>query len=288
MHVEVNGAQIYFDIEGCKLVPDGTRMREKPTLLLLHGGPGADHSICKPAFSALTDIAQVVYLDHRGNGRSTGNDPDTWNLAQWGDDVKAFCDTLGIEKPVVLGTSFGGFVAQSYMTRHPDHPAAVILVSTAAAMDFEKVYEAFKRIGGPDIRGVAEAYWSAPSPETRMAYREICLPYYTASDAIGTDWLARTVVRDEVSQHFNGPGNEQYVMDFRHELPNVRCPTLILVGEEDPITPPAFSLEIAECIPSGYGQLVRVDGAGHGVVSDKPEEMFALIRRFVAAHWPTN
>ena len=77
-------------------------------------------------------------------------------------------------------------------------------------------------------------------------------------------------------------------MDFRHELPNVRCPTLILVGEEDPITPPAFSLEIAEHIPSECRQLVRVEGAGHGVVSDKPEEMFALIRRFVAAHWPTD
>ena len=57
MHVFVNGVRLFFDVEGAKLVPDGPAMREKPTLLLLHGGPGFDHSIYKPAYSALADIA---------------------------------------------------------------------------------------------------------------------------------------------------------------------------------------------------------------------------------------
>ena len=70
MHVLVNGVRLFFDVEGAKLVPDGPVMREKPTVLLLHGGPGFDHSIFKPAYSALADVAQVIYLDHRGNGRS--------------------------------------------------------------------------------------------------------------------------------------------------------------------------------------------------------------------------
>ena len=70
MHVSVNGVRLFFDVEGAKYVPDGSTMRQKPTLLLLHGGPGFDHSIYKPAYSALADIAQIIYLDHRGNGRS--------------------------------------------------------------------------------------------------------------------------------------------------------------------------------------------------------------------------
>ena len=70
MHVSVNGVRLFFDVEGAKLVPDGPVMREKPVLLMLHGGPGFDHSIYKPAYSALADAAQIVYLDHRGNGRS--------------------------------------------------------------------------------------------------------------------------------------------------------------------------------------------------------------------------
>jgi pimeloyl-ACP methyl ester carboxylesterase len=70
MHVSVNGVRLFFDVEGAKFVPDGPVMREKPVLLMLHGGPGADHSIYRPAYSALADIVQIVYLDHRGNGRS--------------------------------------------------------------------------------------------------------------------------------------------------------------------------------------------------------------------------
>ena len=66
MHVIVNRVRLFFDVEGAKFVPDGPVMREK---LLLHGGPGF-HSIYKPAYSALADIAQIIYLDHRGNGRS--------------------------------------------------------------------------------------------------------------------------------------------------------------------------------------------------------------------------
>src|SRR5262245_58636385 len=118
MHILVNGVRLFFDVEGAKLVPDGNAMREKPTLILLHGGPGCDHSISKPAYSALADIAQVVYLDHRGNGRSDDGPRATWTLAQWGDDVRAFCDALGIVRPVVLGASFGGMVAAAYATRH--------------------------------------------------------------------------------------------------------------------------------------------------------------------------
>jgi len=58
-------------------------------------------------------------MDHRGNGRSSHDDPPTWSLAQWGDDVRGMCDALGIVKPIVYSVSFGGFVAQSYATRHP-------------------------------------------------------------------------------------------------------------------------------------------------------------------------
>jgi pimeloyl-ACP methyl ester carboxylesterase len=67
MRVLVNGVRLFFDVEGLSLVPDGPTMREKPTLLLLHGGPGFDHSIYKPAYSSLADCAQVIYLDHRGS-----------------------------------------------------------------------------------------------------------------------------------------------------------------------------------------------------------------------------
>ena len=114
MLVHVNGVRLFVDVENSRLVPEGDRMREKPTLLLLHGGPGFDHSGFKPVFSALSDVAQIIYYDHRGNGRSENGVRSKWTLAQWGEEVKGLCDTLGIEKPIVLGMSFGGYVAQAY------------------------------------------------------------------------------------------------------------------------------------------------------------------------------
>ena len=151
MHVTVNGVRLFFDVEGAKFVPDGPVMREKPVLLMLHGGPGFDHSIYRPAYSALADVAQIVYLDHRGNGRSEDGPHEGWNLAQWGDDVRAFCDALGIVDPIVLGASFGGMVALAYATRHPAHPSRLILISTEAKGGSypERRVELFERFGGP-------------------------------------------------------------------------------------------------------------------------------------------
>jgi pimeloyl-ACP methyl ester carboxylesterase len=79
MHILVNGVRLFVDVANAGLVPDGDRMREKPALLMLHGGPGFDHVLFKDAFSVLSDVAQVIFYDHRGNGRSEGNDPSTWN-----------------------------------------------------------------------------------------------------------------------------------------------------------------------------------------------------------------
>ena len=94
MRVAVNGTTLFFDVEGAGLVPDGPSMSERPTLLLLHGGPGFDHSLFKPAYTQLADVAQVVYLDHRGQGRSSPEDARGLNLDVWADDVRGFCDAL--------------------------------------------------------------------------------------------------------------------------------------------------------------------------------------------------
>src|SRR3989441_10567538 len=130
MRVLVNGVRLFFDVEGAGLVPEGPTMREKPTILLLHGGPGFDHSIYKPAFSALADVAQVIFLDHRGNGRSDPGSEETWTLTQWSDDAREFCEVLGIARPIACGAAFGGTVALAYATRPPEPPARVIPAST--------------------------------------------------------------------------------------------------------------------------------------------------------------
>ncbi|MGI9373552.1 MAG: alpha/beta fold hydrolase [Hyphomicrobiales bacterium] len=280
MYVRVNGVNLYFDVEGANLVADGPKMRQQPTLIVLHGGPGADHSLYKPLFSQLSDCAQIIYLDHRGNGCSDQSDPQHWNLAQWGDDVRGLCDALGIKKPIVLGTSFGGFVAQAYATQHPDHPSKLVLVSTAAKFDFQKVFEAFEKIGGAGPRQAAENFWLNPTGETRAIYREVCVPLHHTTN-MDKNWLARAIIKDDVAIWFNGPHNEQGRMDFRNELSKISCPTLVMAGENDPITPVVFSEEIADSLPSELVVFERFAGCGHDIYGDKPDAFMSSLREFI-------
>lgn len=282
MFVQVNGARLYFDVEGAGLVPDGPALREKPTLLLLHGGPGFDHALFKPAFSALSDIAQVVYYDHRGNGRSSGRDPAEWTLAQWGDDVKGLCDALGIEKPIVFGHSFGGFVAQAYATRHPSHPGKLILADTAAKVDFETMFAAFERVGGPQAAAIARVHWLNPTLESRAKFLEVCFPLYRAKPDVNPS-VNRSIMKAEIALHFNGPNNEQGRMDFRAALARVQCPTLVFCGGRDPVMPMAFSETIAASLPPRLVRFERFPESGHVPFLDEQERTFALMREFILA-----
>ncbi|HEX4741283.1 MAG TPA: alpha/beta hydrolase [Caulobacteraceae bacterium] len=280
MFVEIDGARIFFDTVGSKLELQGAAMVERPSLLVLHGGPGFDHSLMRPWFDRFADTHQVVYVDHRGNGRSGGR-PDTWTLARWGDDIDALCRILGIEKPAVLGLSFGGMVAMSYAARHPLGPSRLVLSSTAARLDLQATNEMMERLGGPQARRIAEQFWADPSPEVMADYLAVCMPLYNPSGALGEEAQARAIVRPEVMFHFIR--GEQRTMDLRPGLKRVECPTLITAGALDPITPVACSEDILAALPPGVGELLVFDEAGHGVHRDLPDRAEAALRRFLAA-----
>jgi proline iminopeptidase len=285
MHVLVNGVRLFFDVEGARLVPDGPTMREKPTLILLHGGPGMDHSSYKPRFSQLADVTQVVFLDHRGNGRSDPGPRESWTLAQWGDDVHAFCEALGIARPIVLGTSFGGMVALAYATRHPEHPAKLILVSTEAAggTHLEERVALFERLGGPEVGALARRRLLDGHMDAALLdeWVRLAFPVYTRTSR-DPAWVRRTIVHPEIHLWFNRPGGEGRRFNLFPMLQRVQCPTLVLGGEEDPMIPIVCQEEIAAALPAHLVRFERFPGCGHGVVTDAPERGIAVIREFIA------
>ena len=287
MHVVVNGVRLFFDVEGAKLVPDGPSLREKPTLILLHGGPGFDHSIYKPAYSALADVAQVIYLDHRGNGRSEDGPQADWTLAQWGDDVRAFCDVLGIDNPIILGASFGGMVALAYATRHPDHPSKLVLISTAAAGGeyLERRVELFERFGGPEVGALARRRFleveGHPDLASVDAWRRLAFPLYTRIPR-DPDMAGRAVSRSEVLHWFVRPGGESHTFNMFPDLGRICCPTLVMGGEDDPIHPIESQADIAGALPPHLMQFERFPDCRHAVIPDAPERAIAVIRKFIA------
>jgi proline iminopeptidase len=281
MHIDVNGARIFFDTIGPQLAIDGEAMAERPSLIVMHGGPGFDHTIMRPWFDRFADSHQVVYLDHRGNGRS-GGELESCRLDQWGDDVKALCDALGIVRPTVLGLSFGGMVAMAYAGRHPEHPAKLILASTAARMNLPATLAMMEELGGEKARSIAERFWSDPTAEGAAEYMAVCMPLYNPGpDADSAAARQRAIQRLDVMFHFIG--GEQRHMDLRPQLARIACPTLITAGDLDPITPVACSREIYGALPPGLGVLEIFQGAGHGVHRTQSARAEESLRRFLAA-----
>jgi len=286
MHVSVNGVRLFFDVEGAKFVPDGPMMREKPVLLMLHGGPGFDHSIYRPAYSALADIAQIVYLDHRGNGRSEDGPREGWNLTQWGDDVHAFCEVLSIVDPIVLGASFGGMVALAYATRHPAHPSRLILISTEAAGGSypERRVALFERFGGAEVGALARRRFleeqGHPDQASVSDWVRLAMPHYTRVPR-DPDMARRAVSRAEVLQWFTRPGGESRNFNFFPDLHRIRCPTLVLGGEDDPIHPIESQADIAAALPSHLVRFERFADCRHACMQDAPEQTLAAIRGFI-------
>ena len=280
MRVQVNGVDLFVDFDGPGWVPDGDSMRQRPTLILLHGGPGLDHSSFKLELASLRDLAQLVYIDHRGNGRSGRATPDSWNLAQWADDVRELCDVLGIERPIVMGQSFGGFVAQVYAARHPEHPAGLIFSSTSGRFRAERNLAVFERLGGEASRSSADAFYRDPSMETFGPFLVNCMPHYNTrfSDPGG---MARTIVNLDVLLHFFA--NEYIDCDLLPGLAQIQCPTLVLGGEEDPTTPIEDQADIAAAVPAEFVRFHRFADCGHGVYRDCPDEAMPILRQFIAS-----
>jgi proline iminopeptidase len=255
----------------------------RPTIVLLHGGPGADHSLFKPEFSVMADAAQVVYLDQRGSGRSDHGDPDLWTWDQWADDVAGFCRALDIEAPVLVGTSGGGRVAVGCAVRHPGLPGGVVLDSTPFGPgSLEDSLQVFERRGGAAAREAAARYIGGDtSPDAARAWAAHAMPLYgSASDGDMAARGARVRLNREVQARFRRGecGPLEVTAD---DLGTVGCPVLVLAGEDDPVSPVAATRRVTSSVLHPALELHAFADVGHGVFRQAPAQAFPLLRAFL-------
>ena len=278
MRVQVGETRLYFDVEGVQLAPDGPWMRERPTVVLLHTGPGADHSPYKDHVGpVLARDAQVIYLDMRGSGRSDWSSPEHWTLEQWVDDLAGFCDALELERPILLGTSIGGVIALRYADLAPARVDRLVLVSTVARYVHTRAIAVFDRLGGPEAGEVAARYFAEPTETTFAEFLRVCVPLYTRNSS--PDVVARMEMNLALTAHWDQSERD---FDVRPEGARVRCPTLVLAGEDDPSTTVVGTEELVEALPRELTTFHRFPNAGHGVFRDAPEAI-ELVREFVRA-----
>ena len=283
MRARIRGTEIYFDVEGPGLVADGDRLSPRPPLFLLHGGPGGDHSgFRSPAVQNLSDVAQLVYVDHRGSGRSAPSDPSTYTLDENIQDVDAMREYLGFEQICVLGQSYGGMVAQGYAIAFPERVSNLILVATAPSYRF---MDDAKRIlherGTPDQIRVCERLWNASfeSMEQLREYYQLMSPLYSVAadpEKFENSWNRGIRSFEQLNLGF---GSFLQTFDFTDDLHSIPCPTLVMAGAHDWICPPNHSEEIARRIPRAHLKIFA--NSSHSIAADEPAAFEAAVRGFL-------
>ncbi|HEX9186208.1 MAG TPA: alpha/beta fold hydrolase [Vicinamibacteria bacterium] len=246
-----------------------------PAVLLFHAFP-LGLFMWDAQAEALAATHRVVRFDARGFGGSgLGEGPLT--MERIADDGAALLDHLGIDRAVVGGCSMGGYAAFAFVRRHPQRLAGLVLQDTRAGADTE---EAKANRAALAAKVLAEGPGAAveaflpkllgetthrEQPELVARVRERVLASAPAAIASALHGLAARA-------------------DSRETLPTIGVPALVLVGEEDVLTPPAESELLSAAIPRA--RLDVIPKAGHLANLENPAAVNAALRAFLARESP--
>jgi pimeloyl-ACP methyl ester carboxylesterase len=241
-------------------------------LLLLHGFP-LDHTMWAGQ-EPLAKHLRLIAPDQRGFGSSTGAGPT--GMEQLADDAAALLAALHCGPAVVCGLSMGGYVAQHLAVRHPDRVAALVLADTKLEADTPEARAArvdlAAKVGRLGQRIVADAMVPrllAASPEARTADR----PEIEAA-------LRAAIERQPVATIQAALAALGCRPDMTDAVRGVGVPTLLVVGAEDAITPPACMEAAVEVMP--HARLLVVPRAGHMAPLEAPDVFNRAVLEFLA------
>ncbi|MBS2533207.1 alpha/beta hydrolase [Catenulispora sp. NF23] len=274
--IRVDGTGIYVTVHSAAGRPPGSGR----ALVCLHGGPGIDGSGQRLMLSALADVADVVVPDQRGHGLSDPSTPDKWELDTWADDVAAIIDELGLDRPVVYGISFGGWVAIRHAARHPRQTGGLIVASmTPRVPSPEEIARRMGTLAGP----AAEQAWLRahyrPSTEAVEEMQRLCLPLMARRQP--SPALAAVRAAQWFSPQLDAHFTPQYeILDLTPDLRGVAVPTLVILGELDPFVTAEAIAATAEALPA-KGRLVTLPDVAHDLFADAPDTLLREVRDFV-------
>jgi len=251
-------------------------------ILLLHAFP-LDHTMWQRQ-APLAAHLRLIAPDQRGFGGSGDAAPES--IAQLADDAVALLDALHVARPaVVCGVSMGGYVAQHVAARHPDRVAALVLVDTKLEADTPEARAARSDLAGKVGRLGQAILADAMIPRLLAAPRSDADAAALGRRSENEALLRATVERQPVATIQAALAALGARPDMTDAMRHVRAPTLLVVGAEDQITPPAC-LELAEEIIPG-AKLLIVPAAGHLVPLEAPEVFNRAVLEFLAVGGPS-
>jgi proline iminopeptidase len=250
-------------------------------LIVLHGGPGLDHTHLRPWLDPLGDERRVLYVDERGQGRSERVDPATLTLEVFARDVDRLADALGLERFALLGHSFGAIITTWHAINLGTADAYVISgggdSSDALMADVEASLDAMGEAGKP----IAESWeWekTVETPEDCAELMRVQTPFHFHGPP-PSDFAANTVYVPDVLRHFANQGYGDF--DYTPDLGRVSKPTLVVVGAEDRTTTPRAARVLHGGIPGS--DLAVLVGAGHMSMIEAEDAYLSAVKRFLGA-----
>lgn len=240
---------------------------DKPVLVFANS-LGTDFRIWRDVIVRLAGDFPIVTYDKRGHGLSdVGSAP--YSMDDHVGDLAGLLDHLNVKRAIVCGLSVGGLIAQGLYARRPDLVRALVLCDTAHKIGTNDSWNT--RIAAVEKDGIASIadgvmkLWFTPE------FHEQRQP-----DLVGY----RNMLSRQPLAGYTGTCAALRDADYTEAAKAIAVPTLCVVGDHDGSTPPALVRSMADLIPGSRFKII--DGAGHIPCVEKPDELVALIRRFIA------
>jgi proline iminopeptidase len=230
-------------------------------LVILHGGPGLDHTHLRPWLDPLGGERRVFYVDERGQGRSGRADPATLSLEVFARDVDLLAEALGLDRFALLGHSFGAIITTWHAINLGTAEGYVISGGGDSSANLMADVEASLEAMGEEGKQIADSWeWekTVQTPEDCAELMRVQTPFHFHGPP-PPDFAEDTVYVAEVLRHFANEGYGDF--DYTPDLGRVSKPTLVIVGAEDRTTTPRAARVLHDGIPGS--DLAVLDAAGH-------------------------
>ncbi len=248
---------------------------EGTPVLLVHGFP-LDHTMWNSQIEAIADRCRVIAPDLRGFGQSSLGDADPKlgvSMEHYADDLAEFLDVLAIHEPIVLvGFSMGGYVAWQFVRKHARRSRALVQCDTKAAADTDEARAARLKMADQ----ITE--WGPARVAEMMGPKLLAKRSFEVKPEVVAD-VRRVVEATSPAAIACAQRGMASRSDMTGLLPSIRVPTLVLVGQEDAISPPAEMRAIADAIPNA--KFVVIPDAGHMTTMENPDAVNAALRSFI-------
>ena len=258
-YVTIVGERIFYALCQGYVGKRSGDVRGKRNLVLVHGAGGSH--LDWPAPLRRLKGANVYDMDLPGHGHSEGTGRSS--IAAYRDFLLAFLNALGLESAVVVGHSMGGAIALDFALHYPDRLTGLILVGSGARL----------RVALAILTGILSDF---------EATVDLVLDYaFGPSATEQLKRLGRQRLLKTPPEVLHGDYAACDAFDVMGRLGEVCCPTLVIGGTADRLTPSKYSVYLRDHISGA--ELVLVDAAGHMVMLEKPEVVAKTVSQFIAS-----